>query len=87
VLSAKSTTGVNVKSCAGCSALHCAISAHDTLVHGSEIDSRRTVYQLINQGASIAVKVSNHSLITQGASIAVKVSNHSHLLICTGCCC
>jgi len=42
---------------AGCAALHCAIDAHDKVIHDSKIDSRRTIYQLIRHGAKIDVQV------------------------------
>jgi len=49
-----------VKSDSGFSALHCAIDAHDRVTHDSKIDSRRTIFQLINRGANITVPVCNH---------------------------
>jgi len=60
----------------GCSALHCAIDMHDRVIHKSKIDSRRTIYQLINKGANIAVKVS-HSLARVHA-VLVQYSNATY---------
>jgi len=44
-------------------ALHCAIDAHDKVIHQSKIDSRRTIYQLISHGANIAVQVRAGALL------------------------